>query len=137
MIKPKQWLYDNGHLPSPKGRGRVSKEHKALIMQAVADGVAIEGYAVTERATVASDKPAKVERVKADPNRVLDVPDMRRSESMWTASVEVDGKRKEIGFRTVCNGCGSSLGWCYEEQSTVWVDHDTSAVVLFSPRKKN
>lgn len=138
MITPKQWLYDNGHTDTLGGRGRMSKANKALVMEAVANGVAIEGYAVVEKATVATDKPAspaKVERVKVDPNRVVDVPDMRRDERMWVASVEVDGKRKEIGFRTIDNGCGSSLGWCYCETSRVWVDHDRQAVVLFSPRK--
>ena len=135
-MKPKEWLKKNGHIETV-GRGRLSAAHIALIKEAVANGAIIEGYAATAPVKTAdasaSAKPT-VEKVKTDPNRLVDVPDMRRDERDWSATVKVDGKDREIGFRTVCNGCGSSLGWCYEETSRVWVDSDREAVVTFKPK---
>lgn len=136
-MKPKEWLYKNGHIASV-GRGRMSASHKSLIEAAMlADPkLRIEGFTVSKTADAsASAKPAKVERVATDPNRIPDVPDMRRDERQWTATVTVDGKTSPVGFRTVCNSCGNSLGWCYEETSRVWVDHNREAVVNFKPQK--
>jgi hypothetical protein len=117
----------------------MSADHKRLIEEAlIADpSLRIEGFSVSAKPADASvtSKPT-VERVKTDANRLLDVPDMRRDERDWTARVNVDGKTREIGFRTVCNGCGNSLGWCYEGSSRVWVDTNREATVEFIPRKK-
>ena len=136
-MKPKEWLYKNGHIKKEdvNRRGRLSGAHKSLIEAAVAKGEKIDGYAVVGKPTAQTDKPASVERVKHDPNRLVDVPDMRRDEREWSASVTVDGKTLPVGFRTVCNGCGNSLGWCYEETSRVWVDSNREAVVTFKPQK--
>jgi len=133
-IKPKQWLYDNGHTTTVGGRGRMSKEHKALILAAVESGVDIEGYAVVERATAATNKPAKAERVKVDPNRVVDVPDETRNEREVMAYYMEGPKRVEVGMRTVDNNCGSSLTYCPCESPRVWVDHDRQVVVNFRSR---
>lgn len=137
-MKPKEWLYKQGHI-TKVGRGRMSADHKRLIEEAlIADpSLRIEGFSVSAKPADASvtSKPT-VERVKTDANRLLDVPDMRRDERDWTARVNVDGKTREIGFRTVCNGCGNSLGWCYEGSSRVWVDTNREATVEFIPRKK-
>lgn len=136
-MKPKEWLYKNGHIDKV-GRGRMSADHKRLIEEALmADpSLRIEGFSVsTVKPTdaSASAKPT-VERVKTDPNRLVDVPDMRRDERDWTAHVTIDGKSREIGFRTVDNGCGSSLGWCYCPTSRVWVNN-SEHVVTFKPQK--
>jgi hypothetical protein len=136
-VKPKEWLYKQGHIDKV-GRGRMSADHKRLIEEAlVADpSLRIEGFSVsTVKPTdaSASAKPT-VERVKTDPNRLVDVPDMRRDERDWSAHVTVDGKSQEIGFRTVDNGCGSSLGWCYCPTSRVWLNN-TEHVVTFKPQK--
>lgn len=137
-MKPKEWLYKQGHI-AKVGRGRMSADHKRLIEEAlIADpSLRIEGFSVSAKPADASvtSKPT-VERVKTDPNRLVDVPDMRRDERDWTARVSVDGKTSEIGFRTVCNGCGNSLGWCFESSSRVWVDTNREATVEFIPRKK-
>ena len=133
-ISPKKWLYDNGHTDTLGGRGRMSKAHKALIMEAVANGVAIEGYAVVDKATAATDKPAKVERVAPNPNRVVDLPDMTRDESKVMAFYREDGKVVEVGMRTVDNNCGTSLTYCPCESPRVWVDYDRQVVVNFKPR---
>lgn len=131
-IKPKQWLYDNGHTDSLGGRGRMSAAHKALIMEAVAKGVNIEGYAVVEQSTTAA--PAEVKRVAVDPNRVVDVPDMSRDEREVMGYYLSDGKTVEVGMRTVDNNCGNSLTYCRCESPRVWVDYDRQVVVNFKPR---
>lgn len=136
-MKPKEWLYRNGHIDKV-GRGRMSADHKRLIEEAlVADPkLRIEGFEVSTRKPAdasVSSKPT-VERVKTDPNRLVDVPDMRRDERDWTATVTIDGKSREIGFRTVDNGCGSSLGWCYCPTSRVWVNN-AEHVVTFKPQR--
>lgn len=140
MIKPKKWLYDNGHITAEDmgKRGRLSAKNKELIMAAVANGVAIEGYSV-----VKADKsdntdtpaPVQVERVAAaDPNRIVDVPNVTRDEREIMAYHFVDGKKKEIGMRTVDNICGSSLTYCHCENPRVWVDADVECVVNFQSR---
>lgn len=137
-MKPKEWLHQNGHIDKV-GRGRMSAHHKSLIEAAlVADPtLRIEGFSVSAKSADASaDAKPTVERVRVDTNRIADVPDMRRDERDWSAHVIEDGKTSEIGFRTVCNGCGNSLGWCYEETSRVWVAHNREAVVNFKPRQK-
>lgn len=138
-MKPKAALVKDGFLPkgSENKRGRMSAAAIARCQELVAQGWQIEGFAAKTAKPADESAAAKtVERVKHDPNRLLDVPDMRRSESDWSAFVTVDGKTSEIGFRTVCNGCGNSLGWCYEETSRVWVDHRREAVVNFKPKTK-
>lgn len=132
--KPKVWLYENGHTTTLGGRGRMSKEHKAIIEAALlADpDLRIDGYSV-ERSTVATDKP-KVERVAVDPNRVVDVPDMTRDERVTMAFYRDGGKSIEVGMRTVDNNCGSSLTYCPCESPRVWVDYDREVVVNFKPR---
>ena len=133
-MKPKEWLYKHGHIDKI-GRGRLSADHIALIKEAVSKGAVIEGYATSKPTDASVSAKPTVERVKTDPNRLVDMPDMRRDERDWTARVSVDGKTREVGFRTVCNGCGNSLGWCYETSSRVWVDSNREATVEFIPRK--
>lgn len=134
-IKPKQWLYDNGHL-EVIGKGRMSRAHIALIEDAVRSGVNIEGY-TAEKPVLATDKPVDVKRIAVDPNRVVDVPDMTRDERDTVAFYMADGKRIEIGMRTVDNNCGSSLTYCSCESPRVWVDFDRQVVVNFGTRKNN
>ena len=134
-MKPKEWLLANGHIKEIT-RGRMSRENIALIEDAVKAGTKIEGYAV---ASAPKDGPvkdeAKVEKVKADPNRILDIPENPfRDENQWEAYANVDGKIVPIGMRTVDNGCGNSLTYCACRTAVVWVDADVSAVVNFKPR---
>ena len=133
-MKPKEWLYANGHI-SKIGRGRMSAEHIALVKEAVANGVKIEGYETVKssKPSVSTEKPTApaVERTKIDPNRVIDCPDPLRDEREFDAFVTVDGKTSKIGKRTVCNGCGNSLSWCWCPTPSVWVDHTREAVVTF------
>ena len=137
-MKPKAALVKDGFLPPDAvGRGRMSRAMIERCQYLVDnENYNIEGFAKSSNAGKPALETAKpvINRVKTDPNRLVDVPDMRRDERMWTATVKVDGKDREIGFRTVCNGCGSSLGWCYEETSRVWVDSDREAVVNFKPK---
>lgn len=134
MIKPKQWLFDNGHI-EVIGRGRLSAAHIALIHEAVANGVQIEGYSAVKGN---SDEPTAapvVERTKVDPNRIVDVPDLARDETALEAYYLTDGKPVTIGMRTVDNVCGSSLTYCHCESPRVWVDSDRQVVVNFRNKK--
>lgn len=134
-IKPKIWLRDNGHMTAEEAakKGRMSLVNKALVEAAVARGVNIEGYSVVREDSPTGETP-KVERVAVDPNRVVDVPDAYRDERTLMAYHMVEGKRVEIGMRTVDNNCGSSLTYCACESPRVWVDHDHQVVVNFAPR---
>lgn len=133
-IKPKQWLFDNGHTDTLGGRGRMSLAHKALIQAAVASGVNIEGFGVVSSPTAVADAPVEVKRIAVDPNRIADVPNVSRDEKAVMGFYRAEGKVVEIGMRTVDNNCGSSLTYCMCESPRVWVDHDQQVVVLFKPR---
>lgn len=134
-IKPKQWLFDNGHTDSVGGRGRMSLAHKNLIMEAVANGTAIEGYALKEAVTLTGkESPAEVKRIVMDPNKIVDVPDACRDEKAVMGFYREEGKVIEIGMRTVDNNCGNSLNYCHCESPRVWVDYDRQVVVNFKPR---
>ena len=136
-MKPKQWLFDNGHITVIK-QGRLSGEHKALIENAVRNGAQIEGFAVSTATpkNEAEKSMPKVEKVSVDANRILDVPDEARNENQWEAYRFQDGKPVEVGMRTVDNGCGSSLSYCRCESPRVWVDVDNEAMVRFKPRTR-
>jgi hypothetical protein len=132
MMKPKEWLVAQGHLKEA-GRGRMSREHIALIQAAVASGVEIEGYSTPKPAPVKAVEP-KPEKVES--TGIVDVPETVRHEADWQAFVD----NREVGMRTVCNGCGNSLTHCYEKFSKVWIDHTREGVVVFkqrtTPRKR-
>lgn len=139
-MKPKAALVKDGFLPpNASGRGRMSAPMIERCQYLVDhEGYTIDGFAKSSASGKAIDASAsakpEIVRVKTDPNRLVDVPDMRRDERDWTAHVTVDGKSREIGFRTVDNGCGSSLGWCYCPTSRVWVNN-SEHVVTFKPQK--
>jgi hypothetical protein len=134
MIKPKQWLADNGHIDKAdiNKRGRMSAAHKALIMEAVANGADIEGYAVSKPA-VSTVKPT-VERVKDTGNVVADIPDMVRDPRDWEAFDDT-GKPFAIGIKGVCENCRCSLTYCRCAFPVLRVDYDRVSVVTFKPKK--
>lgn len=129
-VKPKEWLFANGHIKEI-GRGRMSRDHIALIEQAVRDGVNIEGYAVSTVQPKSEEEKSspKVEKVAVAGNRILDVPDESRSEDLWTAHTS----NGEIGMRTVCDTCNSSLTYCRCTTPMVWLNHETLGAVFFKP----
>lgn len=129
-MRPKEWLAANGHIDNPNQRGRLSKDHTALIEQAVRDGAKIDGYAVSDKPT---DSEVKVEKVSVDPNRVYDVPDETRPETSWTAHVYIGGEKHAVGMRTVCELCSSSLTYCHCRGPIVSVNNETY-LVMFAPR---
>jgi len=112
----------------------MSGAHKLLIEQAVRDGAQIDGFAVSKTAPVTPTAPVRVEKVNASAT-VADIPDPSRDECSWEAYAKVDGKIHPIGMRTVCNGCSSSLTYCYCRTPIVTVDSDTRVLVNFKPRK--
>lgn len=135
-MKPKEFLLKNGHIKEIT-RGRLSRDNIALIEEAVKNGVKIEGYSVSTGPEPDKTAPV-VEKVKTDPNRILDIPEFPlRDESVWEAYANVDGKIVSVGMRTVCNTCKCSITYCGCKTPVVWVDSDTSAVVVFKPRSKS
>lgn len=129
-MKPKEYLVKHGHIKEA-GRGRLSKEHIAIIEAAVRNGAVIEGYSVSTAASTSDDKPAEVKK-SVDPNAIQDVPEETRPEREWVARRVSDGKF--VGMRTVCNRCKNSLTHCLCHVSMVWADHNTEVAVEFVPR---
>jgi hypothetical protein len=126
-LKPKDALVKDGFLPpgSEKQRGRLSGAAIDRCKELAGQGWDIEGYSVT----VSSDSTAAtvVQKVKADPNAVVDIPNPTRDETAMTAwAGDVN-----VGMRKVCNNCRRSLTYCPCPQPRVWVDHETQAVVHF------
>lgn len=134
-MKPKEYLLKHGHI-THIGRGRMSAEHIAIIKKAVAAGENIEGYSVARPSTAApvpqSEDSQVVRESRSD--SIPDVPEESRPEKDWTAYRHEDGKQVEIGMRTVCNNCNSSLTYCRCNRPVVWVDYDSETVVYFKPR---
>lgn len=128
-MKPKEYLLKHGHIDSI-GRGRLSREHIAIIEKAVAEGVNIEGYSVSSKPTAETPKVAREPRADTIP----DVPDESRPEKNWQAYRKSGVDIVDVGMRTVCNNCGSSLTYCRCPKPVVWVDADIEAVVYFKPR---
>ena len=128
-MKPKSALVKDGFLPvgSENKRGRLSAAAIKRCEELAAQGWKIDGFTAEK---VADETKVK-KTAKPDPNRVVDVPDEARAESLWRAYAD----EKEIGMRTVCNNCGNSLTYCRDRTPVVWVDHDRQAVVSFKPRK--
>lgn len=128
-MKPKVALVKDGFLPegSENKRGRLSGEAIERCKALAAQGWAIDGYSVSEESTPTAPV---VEKVKADPNAVADVPDQSRSETDWQAHTDT-GK---VGMRTVCNVCRNSLTYCWCPHPVVWVDAGVESVVEFKPR---
>lgn len=126
-MKPKEYLVKHGHIKEA-GRGRLSKEHIAIIEEAVKGGAFIEGYSISTPANDA--EPVEVKRAPAVD--VYDVPDEVRPERDWEAYSESGAA---VGMRTICNLCGNSLNYCHHQTPVVWVDHKTMTGVVFSPRK--
>ena len=136
-MKPKVALVKDGFLPAgaENQRGRLSAAAIARCQELVSKGWDIDGF-VTTKAVVTgiTDDPAlplKVERVKSDPNAVVDIPEPTRDEKSLTAH-STNGK---VGMRTVCNNCRRSLTYCLCESPKVWLDHQTEGVVVFKVKR--
>lgn len=127
-MKPKSALVKDGFLPpgSENKRGRLSLDAINRLKELAASGWDIDGYS---KATVSSPETVK-SKAPVDSARIPDVPDESRPENDWSAFVGTN----EIGMRTVCNVCGSSLTYCRCSQPRVWLDFDREAVVYFKPR---
>lgn len=135
-MKPKEYLYKHGHIKEI-GRGRLSREHIAIIESAVKDGEVIEGYSASTAPTGPVKEKTVVEKtvVRSDPNVVYDVPNPSRDESRVEAYTFSNGESVSVGMRTVCNNCRCSLNYCPCPTPKVWIDHTTEGVVKFKERK--
>ena len=135
-MRLKETLAKHGYIDkSQVTRGRPSRQMVEWGREVIDKGLEthIEGFDYAPNGTPAPAKPAAAAPKPAPKaGTVLDVPDMVRDEDLWTAHAE----GKEIGFRTVCNGCRGSLGWCRCETPKVWVAFNREAPVTFKPRTK-
>lgn len=135
-MKPKVALVKDGFLPagSENVRGRLSLPAIERLKELAAIGWDIDGYTVKKSAD-ANTAPV-IEKATVSQGKVIpDVPADIRDENTWSAHILIDGKHKEIGMRTVCNGpCGSSLTNCWCEKSRVWDGRNNEVVVEFKPR---
>lgn len=123
MQTPKEYLRSIGIDVS--GRGRMSAENVAKVKEAVASGVSIKGYATVSTPALAATTEESVSRTSG--TGVFDIRPPLRDERMLTATAG----GKEVGMRTVCQGCGNSLTYCPCIRSMVYVDHDRIAAVEF------
>lgn len=137
-MKPKVALVKDGFLPagSENKRGRLSLAADARLKELAGMGWQIDGYSVS-KSTTPDTAPVVTKAASADPNRVVDVPDESRPESLWIAYRHADGKPVDVGMRTCCNVCRASLTYCRCESPRVWVDFDSEAVVYFKPRPES
>jgi hypothetical protein len=135
-MKPKAALVKAGILPagSENKRGRLSLDMIEKVKElAIANpSWNIEGYEVS-KPTAATDKP-EVVKVKNNGTGILDVPDEAKSESLWEAFVNDNGKTIPVGMRTVDNVCGNSLTYCRCASPKIWLDHAREGVVYFKAR---
>lgn len=130
-MKPKEWLFKHGHI-TEIGRGRLSREHIALIQEAVKAGTHIEGYSVSSvPATAGKPEKAVVKTPKPSSDTVADIGEPLRDER----TLEAFSGTKSVGMRTVCNICRNSLTYCFCPQPRVWVDFDREGMVEFRVRK--
>lgn len=133
-MKPKEWLYKNGHMTREEAdkRGRMSLVNKALVEEAVANGVVIDGYAIVAKPTAVTAKPT-VGRVEVDTNRVIDVPEpVRDSRDFVVLSKTTKKPIHAVGPANICNGCRSSFTYCPCENPRIWLDNEHETVVEFS-----
>lgn len=129
MMKPKEYLRSIGI--ETGGRGRMPKDHVALIQKAVNEGMAIEGYSRTGAAN--DEGTREVVRVATNgEKKIADIGAPTRDEMALIAKVN----GTTVGMRSVCR-CGNSLTYCYCDTPMMWVDSDTLAVVSFFPRPAN
>lgn len=108
-MTPKQALIKDGKVKVSEGRGRLSREAKARVLELVADGWQIDGYTVEKPTKVNKDSnatPAPV--VKAHAPNVKTVADYVEfyPEGEYTAE---DQHGKTVSMREVCRNCGVSL----------------------------
>jgi len=123
-VKPKVALVKDGFLPpgSENKRGRISLDAIERLKELASQGWKIDGYEA---------KGDTVEKVKTDPNAVIDIPDATIDER----TVRAFTSEGEIGLRTVCNNSGVSMTFCPCPGHKVWLDHEREGVVYFKPRK--
>src|SRR5688500_9888054 len=111
MIKPKVWLVQNGHAPKgyENSRGKMPKAYKDLILEAVANGAKIEGYALT--ASTGPEEAPKVEKAQKTGHEVVALRPYRYTEETHIMR-EMD-THVERSLREACSFCCLSMVGCY------------------------
>lgn len=135
-MKAKEWLKANGHIAEIT-RGRISGENHSRIAQAIANGLVLSDYNKGNESKATKTTRAAKPKVKSVSSNDV-VADIRYTypEDEFTA-YRFDGTKKiPVGMRTVCNTCRNSLVGCFCGEPKIWVDHNTEAMVYFSPTTK-
>ena len=111
-MKPKEYLASIG-VEVKQGRGRLSAENVAIIKEAVASGVRIEGYSVENvPATSKSEKATEVKRVPVTNEKVIEELYIRYPVGEYKV-IRTDTNEvlpgPKAGLPEVCNTCRVSL----------------------------
>lgn len=132
MIKPKVALVKDGFLPpgSENKRGRLSGAAIERCKELAAKGMKIEGYE-TSRSSSPESVPVVNKVQVSTTSTIADIGEPFRHEEAYQAFTS----EGEVGMRTVCNNCHSSLTYCPCTHPVVNIDHDQTGVVYFKPRK--
>jgi hypothetical protein len=121
-VKPKAYLESIGAIkPGEGGRGRMSREHRALCEQGVKNGVQIDGFAMSVPAPNSTVQPA-VQRVEvSNVKTIAELPPYRYHFETHRAYIFFNGKRRESSLAEICRstGNGVSLVVCHCNAHTV------------------
>lgn len=134
-MKPKEALVKDGFLPpgSENVRGRLSGAAIERCKELAAQGWNIEGY----QSKAGESGVATVEKVKVatGSKEIADIGHPIHDEYEWEAYGNDGGVVKDIGMRTVCLNCNSSLTYCPCKTPRVWLDFDRTVLVNFRLRR--
>lgn len=132
MIKPKVALVKDGFLPagSENKRGRLSAAAIQRCKELAATGMQIEGYETVKSSTPDAAPVVNKVKVSTGSTEIADIGEPFHHEEAWQAFTS----EGEVGMRTVCNTCKSSLTYCPCQHPVVNIDHMRVGVVSFKPR---
>lgn len=139
MQKAKVALVEAGIIKTA-GRGRISADGHAWLKQQHEQGVRFsdwpKGEVVVTKTEATADTPAKstvkvIRTESTSSEKVIVDIHYTYPEEDFEAHEFVDGKKKRVGMREVCNNCRVSLvgHWC--DEPVVWVTHK----VFIVPKK--
>lgn len=123
-MRAKAWLFSQGHIKSD-GRGRMpltstktGESITEILSKAKDSGVSFADWPKGEvtKSEKTGDLVVKRSASMSNTKTIPDVPPETYPEDKFTAYEFVNGNRKRVGMREVCNNCRVSLSyhWCSE-----------------------
>lgn len=106
-MKPKEWLHANGHLKEI-GRGRLSKEHIALVTKA-AETTFIEGYSRGDVVPVTKAKVSVNKPVSDDETGIVELAPILYPFDQYRVFGYTDGKKVYASTKEACQEHGYSV----------------------------